>query len=173
MTLGVKSISISVSQIQPENEDHFLDAVVRSRGLFEDWVDPPSNSDRFAEHLAKYSTDNNFSYLARDSDAQLIGCININEIVRGAFQSAFLGYYAFSPNNGRGLMKQAMALVISEAFGQHQLHRLEANIQPGNAASIALIKSLGFRLEGHSARYLRIAGEWRDHERYAITVEEW
>ena len=120
--LGGKNVNISVSQIQPEDEEHFLDAVVRSRGLFEEWVDPPSNSDRFAEHLAKYSADNNFSYLARDSDAELI---------------------------------------------------LEANIQPGNVASIALVKSLGFRLEGHSARYLKIAGEWRDHERYAITVEEW
>ncbi len=71
------------------------------------------------------------------------------------------------------LMKQALALVISEAFGQLALHRLEANVQPSNVASSALIKSLGFRLEGHSERYLKIASEWRDHDRYAITVEEW
>ena len=111
--------------------------------------------------------------MVRGNQAQLIGCININEIVRGAFQSAFLGYYAFLPHNGKGLMKQALALVVSEAFHQLQLHRLEANIQPSNVASIALVKSLGFRLEGYSKRYLKIDGEWRDHERYAITAEEW
>lgn len=166
-------MNLRVSRIQPDDEAPFLDAVARSRDLLGGWVAPPSDSRRFAEHLAKYSADNRFSYLARNEQAQLNGCININEIVRGAFQSAFLGYYAFSPYNGRGLMKQAMELVISEAFGRHQLHRLEANIQPDNLASIALVKSLGFRLEGYSKRYLKIAGQWRDHERYAITAEEW
>lgn len=166
-------MNLSVSPIQPNDEAPFLDAVARSRGLFGDRVDPPSDPERFAEHLVKYSTDNRFSYLVRNEQAQFIGCININEIVRGAFQSAFLGYYAFSPHSGKGLMKQAMVLVIGEAFGRHQLHRLEANIQPDNRASIALVKSLGFRLEGYSPRYLKIAGQWRDHERYALTVEEW
>ncbi len=70
-------------------------------------------------------------------------------------------------------MKQALRLVVSEAFNQLQLHRLEANIQPDNLNSIALVRSLGFRLEGHSLRYLKIAGQWRDHDRYAITAEDW
>lgn len=173
MLARVGHMSISVSPVQPEDEEHFLEAAIRSRSLFEAWVDPPSNPERFAEHLFKYSTDNNFSYIARNSEHQLIGCVNINAIIRGAFQSAFLGYYAFLPYSGQGLMQQAVALVISEAFGPLQLHRLEANIQPDNAASIALVRSLGFRLEGHSVRYLKIAGVWQDHERYAITNEEW
>jgi ribosomal-protein-alanine N-acetyltransferase len=52
------------------------------------------------------------------------------------------------------------------------LHRVEANIQPNNAASIALVKRCGFRLEGFSPRYLKIAGEWRDHERWALLADE-
>ncbi|ARS54155.1 GNAT family N-acetyltransferase [Kushneria konosiri] len=166
-------MSVIISPIQPEDEARFLEAVARSRELLGEWVNPPSDSDRFAQHVARYSSEHNVSYLARTSEGELIGCININNIVRGAFQSGALGYYAFSPYNGRGLMKQAMSLVISEAFGHHQLHRLEANIQPDNPASIALIRSLGFRFEGHSPRFLNIAGQWRDHDRYAITVEEW
>lgn len=166
-------MTVVISQVQPDDETAFLDAVARSRDLLDEWVDPPPNAERFAQHIVRYSTDHHVSYLARNGEGQMVGCININNIVRGAFQSAFLGYYAFSPYNGQGLMKQAMALVITQAFHHHRLHRLEANIQPANVASVALVKSLGFRLEGHSPRYLNIAGQWRDHDRYAITAEEW
>ncbi len=66
-----------------------------------------------------------------------------------------------------------MPSVPNRAFGELGLHRLEANIQPDNAASIALVRKPGFRLEGYSPRYLKIAGRWRDHERWAILAEEW
>ena len=69
-------------------------------------------------------------------------------------------------------MKAGLQLVLDEAFGPLALHRIEANIQPGNAASIALALGAGFRLEGYSPRYLLIGGQWRDHERYALTADE-
>ena len=84
------------------------------------------------------------------------------------FLSAYLGYYAFVPYAGRGLMKDGLALVITYAFTGLKLHRVEADIQPGNRASKALVKTLGFRREGLSPRYLKINGRWRDHERWAI-----
>lgn len=166
-------MSVDVFPIEVNDEAGFLDAVRRSGSLFREWVDPPDSPAKFARHLSKYSTDSNYSFLAKGADGSLIGCINLNELVRGAFQSAYFGYYAFEPNQGKGLMKEAMSSVISLAFGELELHRLEANIQPGNSRSIGLVKSLGFRLEGYSPRYLKIGGAWRDHERYAITSEEW
>jgi len=96
----------------------------------------------------------------------------LSQIVRGAFQSAYLGYYAHERHARQGLMREAMAQAVAHAFGPLGLHRLEANIQPANHASIALARSAGFRLEGFSPRYLLIGGRWRDHERYAITAEE-
>jgi ribosomal-protein-alanine N-acetyltransferase len=109
----------------------------------------------------------------RTPDGQLAGVINVSEIVRGSFQSAYLGYYAFSPHDGRGYMFQGLRAVIRDAFVVHRLHRLEANIQPVNGRSRSLVRGLGFRREGYSPRYLTISGRWRDHERWALTIEDW
>lgn len=166
-------MNVEVFQPGEEHRPAFLAAVRRSKSVFDLWVAPPDTPERYADYLRRYSADTHYSYLAKTRDGTLVGCINLNEIVRGSLQSAYLGYYAFHPNQGKGLMKKAMSAVLSLAFGAHELHRLEANIQPGNVRSVGLVKSLGFRLEGYSPRYLKIGGEWRDHERYAITSEEW
>ena len=94
--------------------------------------------------------------------------VNVSEIVHGSLRSAYLGYYAFVPHAGRGLMREGLALVIRDSFRRLRLHRLEANIQPGNTASRALVRRLGFRREGYSPGYLKIGGRWRDHERWAV-----
>ena len=70
-------------------------------------------------------------------------------------------------------MAEALQLAMRHAFRVLKLHRMEANIQPTNRPSIALVKRLGFRLEGYSRRYLKISGRWRDHERWAILREDW
>jgi ribosomal-protein-alanine N-acetyltransferase len=102
-----------------------------------------------------------------------VGVINVNEIVHGAFRSAYLGYYVFVPRAGQGYMSEGLALALRWAFRELRLHRLEANIQPGNEASRALVSRFGFRREGFSRRYLKVAGRWRDHERWALLVEDW
>ena len=101
----------------------------------------------------------------------MAGVIIIDSIVRGRFQSGTLSYGAFAGAAGRGYMSEGLGLVLRFAFGELRLHRLEANIQPANRASLALVRRQGFRKEGYSPDMLFIDGAWRDHERWAITVE--
>jgi len=166
-------MSIVLRSPCPDDEAAFLQAVSDSRELHHPWVSPPHTPAKFLDYLDKYSDERNECFLVVEASGGLVGCIHINEIVRGRFRSGYLGYYGFVPYAGKGLMKQAMVLAIGEGFGRLQLHRLEANIRPENEASIRLVHSLGFRHEGFSPRYLFLEGQWRDHERYAITVEDW
>jgi ribosomal-protein-alanine N-acetyltransferase len=111
--------------------------------------------------------------VCRCEDDAPVGVFNLSEIVRGAFWSAYLGYYALAPHAGRGYMAEGLALTLRVAFRSLGLHRIEANVQPRNTRSIALVRSAGFTREGFSRRYVRIAGRWRDHERWAMLVEDW
>jgi ribosomal-protein-alanine N-acetyltransferase len=151
----------------------FLAAARASRKLHGRWVTAPTSASKYREFLRRARRRAQASYLLRlRSSGELVGVVNVSEIVRGAFQSAYLGYYAFSPHDGQGLMAEGIRLVMRDAFGRLGLHRLEAGVQPGNKASLRLVRSLGFRREGYSPRYLKIAGRWRDHERWAITADE-
>lgn len=156
-----------------KRRDEFLAAVARSRQLHRHWAYPPRTAREFEDRLKRLQSGAHLGYWICTEAGELAGVININEIVRGAFNSGYLGYYALVPHNGRGYMKQGLRAVLKEAFRRERLHRLEANIQPDNEASRRLVQGCGFRLEGFSPRYLKLAGRWRDHERWAITVEEW
>jgi ribosomal-protein-alanine N-acetyltransferase len=103
----------------------------------------------------------------------ILGAVELSQIARGGFQSAYLGYHLGAPFAGQGYMTEALRLTMRHAFRVLKLHRMEANIQPSNRASIVLVKRLGFRREGYSRRYLKVAGRWRDHERWAILKEDW
>jgi len=155
-------------------EDEFLAAVARSRKLHYPWVQAPATPKAFRDHLTRHQGARSaVFFIWLHEPRALVGAVNLSEIVRGSFQSAYLGYYAFEPLAGRGLMQQGLSRVIAHAFRKMKLHRLEANIQPRNAKSKALVKELGFRREGFSPRYLKINGRWRDHERWTTLSEDW
>ena len=141
--------------------------------LHRPWVYPPTTALRVARWLRATGPNRHRLLVCRRDDRAIVGVINISEIVRAAFQSAYLGYYAFRPHAGKGYMTEGLALVLRHAFDELGLHRLEANIQPQNHPSRKLVRGLGFRREGFSRRYLKIGGRWRDHERWAIVREGW
>jgi ribosomal-protein-alanine N-acetyltransferase len=153
--------------------DEFLAGVARSKELHRHWVSAPSTKKAFTDYIEQLRKPSYVSYWVCTEAHEIAGVINISEIVWGRFRSGYLGYYALVPHNGRGYMSTGVRAVVSRAFRTLRLHRLEANLQPDNAASRKLVESLGFRQEGFSRRYLKINGLWRDHERWALTVEEW
>jgi [ribosomal protein S5]-alanine N-acetyltransferase len=145
-----------------------------SRELHRPWVYAPETGRQFDAYLARSRVDSERCFLVcRRDDEEIAGVFNLSQIAYGSFQSAYLGYYAFAPSAGRGLMAEGLGLVLRQTFGPLKLHRLEANIQPGNDASKRLVERAGFEYEGYSPRYLKIGGRWRDHERWAITRELW
>ena len=111
--------------------------------------------------------------LCRERDGAILGGVNINEIVRGPFQSAYLGYWIGADFARRGYMGEGLSLALRHAFEGMELHRVEANIRPENEASIALVRRAGFQREGYSPRYLEINGDWCDHERWALLADDW
>lgn len=159
----------------PADEAAFLHRARRSRMLHAPWTSAPCTTAQYATYLARMEEPGNRGFLVcvgpgPSQSHEMVGVINITQMVLGNFRSAYLGYYAFEGFAGQGLMRQGLSLLITHAFGRLRLHRLEANIQPGNAASIALVRACDFSKEGFSPRYLKIGGRWRDHERWAIVA---
>lgn len=158
--------------------DRFLAAVAASRRLHGAWVNAPSTRAGFRDYLARFTrtarSAQHVGFVASTvEDDTLVGVLNLSEIVRGAFKSAYLGYYAFAPHAGQGYMTEALALLLDAAFGEVDLHRVEVNVQPGNLRSLALVERIGFAREGYSRRYVKIGERWRDHVRFAMVAEDW
>jgi ribosomal-protein-alanine N-acetyltransferase len=173
VTIEAAAPPVALRALEYSDRDEFLAMVRESRELHRPWAYPPERPDQFDELVARSRRDDVVTLLAcRAGNGAIVGVFTISQIVRGAFQSAFLGYYGSAAHARRGYMRASLELVLDHAFFSLRLHRLEANIQPGNGPSIALARGAGFRLEGFSPRYLLIGGRWRDHERWAITAEE-
>lgn len=115
-----------------------------------------------------------FAVCLRESDGseRLVGHLNLGNIVRRAFSSAYAGYWVDHRAAGRGVIPTALALAVDHAFGPGGLHRIEVNIRPENGPSRRVVEKLGFREEAYHQRYMHIDGNWRDHLGYALTSEE-
>ncbi|MEF2071703.1 GNAT family N-acetyltransferase [Consotaella aegiceratis] len=166
--------SISLNPVRRADAEALIAANIASRSCHHPWVEPFCDQVGFEAWFDEIATGAKVGLVAREQNSgAIVGVTNLSQIFRKAFQNAYLSYYGMAGFTGRGLMTEAVRLTVRYAFDEIGLHRLEANIQPDNAASIALVRRLGFRKEGFSPRYLKIAGEWRDHERWAVLADEW
>lgn len=154
--------------------EEFVERVVASRDHLRPFVHAPEDHGAYRQSLIRGARPETEQFLvcARDDDA-IVGFVNLNEIVRGSLQQASAGWASFVPRAGLGHLTEGVDLALDLAFTQLRLHRVEANMQPGNHRSRALARRCGFALEGYSPAFLRIDDEWRDHERWAIREEIW
>lgn len=160
---------VTISALSRKDGAEFIAAASAGKRLHATWVSPPLTPAAFRQQMQRTRPPFHYAFAVRRRDGGgLVGCVDITYVVRGIFLSAYVGYYVFQGHERQGLMKDALRLVCRYAFSELGLHRLEANIQPGNIASIALARACGFKREGYSPRYLKIRGRWRDHERWAL-----
>jgi [ribosomal protein S5]-alanine N-acetyltransferase len=106
-------------------------------------------------------------------DEALVGRVSLDNIVRGAWQNATLGYFVDHEHNSKGIATEAVRRAVAYGFEEASLHRMQAGVMPRNARSIRVLEKVGFRFEGVSLRYLQINGVWEDHNMYALTLEDW
>jgi [ribosomal protein S5]-alanine N-acetyltransferase len=136
------------------------------------WFTLPGQRARLEALEARREAGGVHPFAILDDDAVLAGTIFANNVVRGAFQSASLGYWVSSSRTGRGLASDAVGAVVALAFGSLGLHRLEAGTLVDNQASQRVLARNGFTRFGLAPRYLHIGGAWRDHVLFQRTVED-
>lgn len=147
---------------------------IASRTFHRGLVNPPTDEKSFIEYLKRNDNEANECLLICEIESgKIAGAINLSQIFHGVFQNAYLGYYIGAEFAGKGLMSEAINLTLRFAFKNLKLHRVEANVQPHNLSSIAVLRKNNFTKEGFSRKYLKIGGHWRDHERWAIIYEDW
>ncbi|MEO7244700.1 MAG: GNAT family N-acetyltransferase [Rubrivivax sp.] len=159
---------VTIRQIERGDEPAFVQAARRSRRLHGRWVTAPTDGPAFGRYLARFELPASFGFVVLAPGGELAGAVNLTNVVQGNFRSGYLGYFAFAGHERRGMMRSALPALIRHAFGPLRLHRVEANIQPENTASIALARACGLQREGFSPAYLKLGGRWRDHERWAL-----
>ena len=142
--------------------------------------DPTTNRNAFNSRCAARERDaaNGLSYgfglfVTVDGDDRFCGEVNINHVLRGAMQTATIGYWVDRAHAGQGLVAEGVVVVAEFAFEQLLLHRLEICIVPRNHNSRRVMEKLAIREEGVAVRALEINGTWEDHVRYGFTLEEW
>ena len=119
------------------------------------------------------TSESNRAYVAINTATnEMIGVVELRDIYLFDFKNSYIIYYGFIGNLRQWFMKLAVNAVIKLAFKKLKLHRLEANIQPNNTASIALAKACGFKKEGYSPKFIKKNGHWKDHERWALLNEK-
>ena len=164
---------VYISAPTQKNKPDFLDFIQRNEDYHKPWLYHSYDKayyDHYLKRIKRGVTQGCFVFDIQTDG--LVGVININNILLGGIGSASMGYCGDEARAGQGYMAEGMLLTLQYAIENIGLHRLEANIQPGNIPSLNLVRKLGFRQEGFSSKYLQIGGEWCDHERWAILDED-
>jgi ribosomal-protein-alanine N-acetyltransferase len=156
------------------DEKEFTEMARKSERFHRGLMNPAKTREEFKRFLGRVDNDQTESFLiCQSKDNAIAGIINLSQIFYGSFQNAYLGYGLGFDFAGQGYATEAVKIILKYAFVELKLHRVEANVQPHNLASIRVLEKSGFKKEGFSEKYLKISGRWRDHERWAIIRENY
>jgi ribosomal-protein-alanine N-acetyltransferase len=155
-------------------EFDYLDACHRSRALHRGFVAAAATPADFRDYLERAARPSQESFfVVTAAGGQLAGVVDILDIARDATPVGRLAYFAFVPHAGSGFMREGVGQVIDVAFRELDLARLDADIQPGNRRSRALVERLGFGRGSASPLQLKIGSRWREHERWTLLRADW
>lgn len=174
MQLRVKGKKVFLRYITHDDFEEMMELFKSSRKIYKGLANPPSDLESFKPYVDRNLDEANECFvICQNVDNTIVGAVNLSQIFRKSFQNAYLGYSLGVNFTGKGYMTEAVDLVLRHSFKTLKLHRIEANVQPHNLASINVLKRCGFTKEGFSRKYLKISRKWCDHERWAIIVEDW
>ena len=174
MKIITKGKKVYLRDLKIDDFEEFTTLTNSSRNFHHGLVSPPLDKENFDKYWQTSLPDaNKYLLICQIKDDAIVGVVNLSQIFYKSFQHAYLGYWLGEKFAGNRFMTEAVELVLEYAFKTLKLHRLEANVQPNNVASINVLKRAGFTKEGFSRRYLKIDKRWRDHERWAIIIEDW
>lgn len=171
---------VSIGKLSIEHASAVVAHQVRNRAFFrpweperlDSWFTLEAQEQALRSSLQQWEAGTGFHF-GVFIEGDLVGRVALNDVVRGAFESAHLGYQVDQGWINKGVATEAVRQALDFAFGEARLHRVQAAIIPSNRASLRVVEKLGFRPEGMALRYLRIDGRWQDHRLFALTREEW
>jgi [ribosomal protein S5]-alanine N-acetyltransferase len=172
--LKIQGEKVYLRYVQIEDCAEFIEINKASIEFYKGLMNPFVDSKKFKLYVENSLLESNESFMiCQNVDNTIVGAINLSQIFRKAFQNCYLGYSLGVKFIGKGYMTEAVQLVLQHVFENLKLHRVEANVQPNNLASIKVLQGCGFTKEGFSRKYLKIDDVWCDHERWAIIFEDW
>ena len=170
----IKSSKVFLRYTTQNDFEELMALFDSSRRFYQGLINAPTDAESFRIYADRNLEETNECFvICQNVDNRIVGAINLTQIFRKAFQNAYLGYSLGVNFTGKGFMTEAVELILKHAFENLKLHRIEANVQPQNLASIKVLQRCGFTKEGFSRKYLKIDDVWCDHERWAIIFEDW
>jgi [ribosomal protein S5]-alanine N-acetyltransferase len=164
---------VSLWPVTAGDRDEFVTRARASASLHQGLIFAPTTATEFDEYIASYDGINAVGFVVRlNATKELAGFVNLNDIGWAPDRRAALGYGGFVATAGHGYVAEAVRLAVRYAFDDLELDRVDADIQPGNAASRRVIEQAGFRSVATAPRSICIAGKWRDHERWMLTQKQ-
>ncbi|RFU62743.1 GNAT family N-acetyltransferase [Bacillus sp. V59.32b] len=160
----------AVLQLEIKNQEFFQKYTALRANEFYTLQD---QADRINRNNEMSGRDQGYSFgIFRNEDGELIGTIALSQVLRGALQNCFVGYFLDQEQNGKGYMTEAVGLIVIFAFNKLKLHRIEAGVMPHNIGSIKVLEKSGFHREGIAKSNVKINGKWEDHQVLAIINDD-